>query len=94
MDSIESQITNASGAYNPMQDRYHTSWATILDLQNNFFTLQRKKEDIISWFEQLGELVKMKHIPVSSSLVDAEKLTKINPNLSTPKEGEKNIVES
>lgn len=55
--------------------------------------LQRKKQDAMRRFAQLGDLVKSKHILVSSDLVDVEKIDKININPSTLEEGEESLVE-
>lgn len=93
MDSIDSQLANASKTYEITKDKNCASQTAISNFKNKFFTLQRKKEDVIKWFGQPGYLLKTKHILVSSALADGENIEKINPNMTTLKEGEESLVQ-
>lgn len=93
MDSIESQLADASEVYKVTDDRNYIGWTLIENLQNKFFILQRKKEDAIRHFGQLGDLVMFKHISISSALMDAKILEKVNNIPSTSEEGEDFLVE-
>lgn len=93
MDSIESQLTDASKDYKIYGDKNYVRWVSIAYLQNKFFILHRKKEEAMRWYGQHGNLVMSRHITISNALMEEKKLEKMNIAPSTLEEGEEFLVE-
>lgn len=88
IDSIESQIAQALGVYDPVSDVDRATRVVIENLHSQLFLLQEHKEKIIKQYNKLCDMVSLRLTSFTKVLADAEKIVQKNLVSSSSKEGE------